>query len=57
MKQRIRLTESELHRLIKESVNNILSELDWKTYANAAKKRYKQASLNLRDKNKWEKSK
>lgn len=26
MKQRIRLTESELHRLIKESVLNVLSE-------------------------------
>lgn len=36
-KQVIRLTESDLHRVIKESVNNILSELDWKTYANAAR--------------------
>lgn len=33
----IRLTESDLHNIIKESVNNILSELDWKTYANANK--------------------
>ena len=31
MKQTIRLTENELHNLIKESVNNILSELDWRT--------------------------
>jgi hypothetical protein len=37
MKRRIRLTESDLHRVIKESVNNILSELDWRTYANAAR--------------------
>jgi hypothetical protein len=35
-KQVIRLTESDLHKVIKESVNNILTELDWKTYANAA---------------------
>ena len=34
----IRLTESDLHRIIKESVDNILTELDWRTYANAAKK-------------------
>lgn len=34
----IRLTESDLHRLIKESVNEILSELDWRTYANAVRK-------------------
>ena len=31
MKQTIRLTENELHNLIKESVNNLLSELDWRT--------------------------
>jgi hypothetical protein len=41
-KKLIRLTESDLHNIIKESVNNILSELDWKTYANAAKKRAEQ---------------
>lgn len=37
-KKLIRLTESDLHRIVKESVNKILTELDWKTYANAAKK-------------------
>lgn len=37
-KNLIRLTENDLHRIIKESVNNILTELDWRTYANAAKK-------------------
>ena len=37
-KQIIRLTESDLHRIVKESVNKVLTELDWKTYANAAKK-------------------
>ena len=39
-KKLIRLTESDLHRIVKESVNKILTELDWKTYANAARKRY-----------------
>jgi len=34
MKQTIRLTESDLHNLIREAIN----ELDWRTYANAAKK-------------------
>lgn len=37
-KNRIRLTESDLHRVIKESVKKVLNELDWKTYANAARK-------------------
>lgn len=38
MKQKIRLTESDLHRIVKESVNKVLTELDWRTYANAGKK-------------------
>ena len=38
MKRRVRLTEGDLHRIVKESVNRILTELDWKTYASAAKK-------------------
>ena len=38
MKRRIRLTESDLHNIIKESVNHILSELDWRTYDNASEK-------------------
>lgn len=45
-KNTIRLTEPDLHQIIKESVNNILSELDWKTYANAAQKRAQQADEN-----------
>ena len=39
--RRIRLTEGQLHHVIRESVNNILNELDWKTYDNAADKKYK----------------
>ena len=34
----IRITEGELKKMILESANKILSELDWRTYANAAKK-------------------
>lgn len=37
-KQVIRLTEGDLHKIIKESVKNIISELDWKTYQNARRK-------------------
>lgn len=35
-KQRIRLTESDLHRVIKESVKRVLNELSYKTLADAA---------------------
>ena len=37
-KKLIKLTEQDLHRIVKESVNKVLTELDWRTYANAAKK-------------------
>lgn len=37
--KKIRVTEGDLHRIIKECVNNVLTELDWRTYANASKKR------------------
>ena len=40
MARKIRLTESDLHNIICESVENILSELDWKTNRNAARKSY-----------------
>ena len=48
MKNRIRLTESELHRIIKESVRNVLNELDRSTMQSAYDKmrqqgRYAQA--------------
>lgn len=35
---KIKLTESQLHKVIKESVKRIITELDWKTYANASRK-------------------
>ena len=43
MKRTIRLTESDLHRIVKESVNKLITELDWKTYQNAAKKAHLKA--------------
>lgn len=43
MGKNIRLNESQFNELITETVNRILTELDWKTYANAARKRYNNA--------------
>ena len=37
-KNKIRLNESQLHNIISESVKQVLSELDWKTAVNAARK-------------------
>lgn len=48
-KSRIKLTESQLHKVIEESVKRVLSELDWKTYANAAKKRQAQKNWQSAD--------
>ena len=41
MKRKIKLSESDLHNIIKESVNNILSELDWRTYQSASDKAHR----------------
>ena len=46
-KKLIRLTESDLHNIVKESVNKILTELDWKTYASAGKKAGKGGSIDM----------
>ena len=43
-KQLIRLSESDLHIIVKESVNQILTELYHRTYASAAQKRNLQCS-------------
>lgn len=48
-KQIIRLTESDLHQMVKESVNKILSELDWRTYASANEKATNQFLDKVRD--------
>ena len=45
MKKLVRLTESDLHRIVKESVSKVLTELDWKTYANYANGRRAQGKL------------
>ena len=37
--RRVRLTEGQLHNVIRESVSQILNEIDWKTYENAAYKK------------------
>lgn len=54
MKKVLRITEEDLHNIIKYSVNEALSELDWRTYHNAAMKDYdrKRANkfANMRDK-------
>ena len=53
----IRLTESDLKRVISESVKQIISELDWKTYQNAANKRLRQSrETPERSKELWDKS-
>ena len=38
MKRMIRLSESDLHRVIAESVKQYLTELDWRTMASASQK-------------------
>jgi len=54
-KKLIRLTESDLHRIVKESVNQVLTELDWRTYYSARDKAAQQMddksiSKDVRDK-------
>ena len=55
--RRIRLTEGQLHNVIRESVSQILNELDWKTYDNAFKKeagrRVNQSDPDEHHKNLW----
>ena len=43
MKKIIRLTETDLHNMVKESVNRILNEIDPRTASSAAQKRFAQA--------------
>ena len=53
MNKIVRLTEGDLHRIIKESVNNIIQELNGSTYANAARKsaeRYNDYQRQIKDK-------
>ena len=54
-KKIVRLTESQLHNIIAESVSQILNELDWKTKYNAGRKeqdlfdRFTQGKRNFTD--------
>ncbi len=43
MQKKIRITECQLRKIVNESVKGVLSELDWKTYINASRKRKAQA--------------
>ena len=43
--RKVRLTEAQLHRVIKESVKNILSEMDWRLLGHAAIKSDKSNKL------------
>lgn len=40
-----RLTENKLRGMIREAVKGVLSELDWKTYMNAAQKSYEDGPI------------
>lgn len=58
MKRKIRLTESDLHRVIKESVNTILNEISYKTANKASEEAlYKSQNFykNGDSKNGWKK--
>lgn len=51
-----KIPESQLNRIVKESVKGVINELDWKTYANAAKKRLQQyRDSNHKDEEKFDK--
>ena len=53
MKKIVRLTEGDLYRIIKESVNNMIQELNGSTYGNAARKsaeRYNDYQRQIKDK-------
>ena len=58
-KNKIKLGESQLRKIVAESVKKVLSEIDWKTYANAANKRRKQYRDEIKngiDSDKWDRA-
>jgi hypothetical protein len=55
-KQIIRLTESDLKQMVAESSKKILSELDWKTYASAARKNDEFRANNPHTAHQWNRS-
>ena len=55
----VKLNENTLKQIVAESVKNVLSEIDWKTYANAANKRRKQYRDEIKngiDSDKWDRA-
>lgn len=56
MKKILRLTEGDLHNFIEESIKNVLSELDWKTYASAARKNDEFRANNPHTAHQWNRS-
>lgn len=56
MKKILRLTEGDLHNFIGESIKNVLSELDWKTYASAARKNDEFRANNPHTAHQWNRS-
>lgn len=57
MKNSVKLNEEQFRKIVAESVKSVLSELDWKTYANAADKRRRQARNGDKyDSDKWERA-
>ena len=49
MKKLIRLTEGDLHKIIKSSVKRVLQEADWKTYMNGSKGFHDKAEKKRKD--------
>lgn len=49
-KNTVQINESQLKKIVAESIKNVLSEIDWKTYANAAKKSHDKAKNATDDK-------
>lgn len=52
----LRLTENDLKKLVMESAKKILSELDWKTYASAARKNDEFRANNPHTAHQWNRS-
>ena len=58
MRQRIRLTESDLHRMIQESVNEVINEMEieegwigdkWNQFKSAAQTATQRGEMNMKD--------
>lgn len=45
MKKKIKITQKELRNIIKESVNNLLTEMDWRSYEEFAKRAKEESEM------------